>query len=423
MKKIGVIVFISLLLFGCSENVSDNPTKNEASINVQSNKSSILEEGFWKGSLYIDSVNFIPFLIKSHRDSVYFINGKEKIGAKIIEEGAAYLIDMPIFDSEFVFEVENSNLIGKWKNKAKGAAYEMDFNAEFVGTERIRFNKRENLITNSSRIDGKWETKFSPNSPDEYKAIGLFEEGNEYVSGTFLTETGDYRFLEGVVNNDSLVLSCFDGAHAFLFEASLKNDTLQGVFYSGTHHKESWMAVKNEGFELSNPDSLTRLKIGEELVFNLPSVNKGETIQYPSVDYEGKVVIIQVMGSWCPNCMDETALFTEFYNAYNEQGLEVIAIAFEKPEDLDGKIERVKGLKEYFGANYDYAIGGKASKIEAQKVLPALDRILSFPTAIFIDKTGQVRKVHTGFYGPGTGIYYVNYVSSTKKFIEKLLNE
>lgn len=423
MKKIGGFIFVLLFFIGCSGEVKSDVLDESSASNKTLKQGSILKEGYWKADLTIDSLTTIPFVIQATNDSVYFVNGEEKIGAKVIEGGAYYSIKMPIFDSEFNFELEDDMLIGKWHNKSKGSNYEMEFKAHFVGDKRERFSSVKNKTSTLFRIDGKWETKFSPNTKDEYKAVGLFQEGNEYVSGTFLTETGDYRFLEGEIKNDSLFLSCFDGAHAFLFKAELKNDTLDGMFFSGNHYSEPWIAFKNEGFELSNPDSLTRLKIGEELAFSLPSVNKGEFIKYPSADYEDKVVIIQIMGSWCPNCMDETDLFTDFYNAYHEQGLEVIAIAFEKPEDLDGKIERVKELKSYFGAGYDYAIGGKASKVEAQKVLPALDRVLSFPTAIFVDKSGQVRKVHTGFYGPGTGTYYVNYVSSTKKFIEKLLNE
>lgn len=418
MKKIVGLILVSLFFVGCSED-----DKDLISVKTDEKQSSILEQGYWKANLKIDSITTIPFVIQVVNDSVYFLNAEEKIGAKILEKGAFYSIEMPIFDSEFNFELVDGSIVGKWLNKSKGNNYQMNFNADFVGENRIRFSQNKNNGSTFSGIDGKWETKFSPNTENEYKAMGLFENNNEYLSGTFITKIGDYRFLEGEMKNDSLFLSCFDGAHAFLFKAGIKNDTLKGMFYSGNHYSEPWTAFKNEGFELSNPDSLTRLKIGEELAFNLPSVNKGEFIQYPSKDYEDKVVIIQIMGSWCPNCMDETALFTDFYNAYHKQGLEVIAIAFEKPEDLDGKIERVKELKSYFGAGYDFVIGGTASKTEAQKVIPALNNILSFPTAIFIDKTGQVRKIHTGFYGPGTGVYYVDYVSSTKKFIEKLLNE
>lgn len=414
----GVLLLMTLVLLGCkeieeSEVLVEEPTAKASEF--------YLKNGYWKGSLVIDSLKSIPFLMGVYGDSVYFINGKEKLGAVITEEGADYVIEMPIFDSKFTFSKQGDGLDGKWNNYAKGKDYEMHFVGHYLGEDRARFE-----VANQDKyinVDGKWEVDFSSGSREEYKAVGLFEKGNDYVSGTFLTETGDYRFLEGVVRNDSLLLSCFDGAHAFLFEAQLSQDTMHGTFYSGKHHQEPWRALKNEGFELSNPDSLTRLKIGETLAFSLPSVDGGEPIVYPSTAYNDKVVIIQVMGSWCPNCMDETALFTQFYETYHDQGLEVIAVAFEKPEALEDKKARVQAMKKYFNAGYDYAIGGKASKVEAQQVLPALESVLSFPTAIFIDKTGQIRKIHTGFYGPSTGTYYLNYVKSTKAFLEQLLSE
>jgi thiol-disulfide isomerase/thioredoxin len=422
MMRVFSLMFMIMTLVSCSvESVSDNEGNGE-SIKDQTQIDTILKQGFWRGSLSIDSTHSIPFSFEVLNDSIFFINAEERLGALLKKKGNEVVVRMPIFDSEFKFIFKDENvLVGEWSNYAKSESYKMPFTASFTGEKLIRFTQ-DAVKMESPKVEGKWEAIFGFGSDDEYKAVGLFEEGNEGVFGTFLTETGDYRFLQGNVSGDSLFLSCFDGAHAFLFEAAFKNDSLIGKFYSGNHYQDNWLAFKNEDFELSNPDSLTRLNIGVDLTFSLPSLTD-EPIVYPSEKYKDKVVIIQVMGSWCPNCMDETQLFTDMYNFYEERGLEVIAVAFEKPEELKDKKERVAGLKEYFNAEYDFAIGGKASKVEAQKVLPALDNVLSFPTAIFIDRKGKVRKVHTGFYGPGTGSYYLNYVKSTKSFIEKLLNE
>ena len=408
-----IVPFILTSLISCQE---DNKTET----NQETQPTYLLPQGYWRGALAINEVEEIPFTFEVKGDSVFFLNSDERIGAKLEQEGVDFIVQMPVFDSEFRFVKQNdSTLQGKWYNYAKSDNYTMDFGASYQNKTRYRVPHDSNR---KQLIDGKWETYFSPDSPNEYKAIGLFEETNESVAGTFITETGDYRFLEGGIQDDSLILSCFDGSHAFLFKAKIKGDTMKGEFFSGVHHQEPWVAFRNESFELTNPDSLTRAQIGVDLEFTLPTI-EGDSLRYPSVDYSDKVVIIQIMGSWCPNCMDETALFTQFYKAYHDRGLEVIAIAFEKPEKFEDKVERVKELKEHFGADYDFVIGGNASKLEAEKVLPALDKIISFPTAIFIDKNGEIRKIHTGFYGPGTGTYYVNYVASTKQFIEKLLDE
>jgi hypothetical protein len=62
-------------------------------------------------------------------------------------------------------------------------------------------------------------------------------------------------------------------------------------------------------------------------------------------------------------------------------------------------------------------------KAEAAKTLPMLNKVLSFPTTIFIDRKGIVRQIHTGFSGPGTGIYYDEFVSDFNAFTEKLILE
>ena len=93
------------------------------------------------------------------------------------------------------------------------------------------------------------------------------------------------------------------------------------------------------------------------------------------------------------------------------------------PVDLQDKITRVKDLKSHFKSDYKFLIAGNASKKEAEKAIPALSEISSFPTTIFIDKQGVIRKIHTGFYGPGTGDYYTQYVSEVKSLVEVLLNE
>lgn len=415
-----ILLLVVGFVVSCS---SELPSGNLNGLEDSESENYILEQGFWKGELAIDSLRKIPFVFEVVKDSIFFINAKEYIGAELNEVGNELIIKMPIFDSEFQLVVNGTKAVGGvWFNHAVGENYKMPFFASYSGRTPARFQKKQDNQVAKNILAGKWETTFNPNSEKLYKSVGLFEEEGDVVAGTFLTETGDYRFLDGVMGTDSLFLSSFDGSHAFLFEAALKDDSLYGTFYSGNDHKSNWVAIKNEDFELSNPDSLTRLNIGVDLAFELPSLTE-EPIIYPGERYSDKVVIIQVMGSWCPNCMDETQLFTDMYDYYNEKGLEVIAIAFEKAEGLIAKKERVAVLKDYFNATYDFAIGGNASKVEAQKVLPALDKILSFPTAIFIDKKGRVRKVHTGFYGPGTGSYYLNYVKSTKGFIEKLLNE
>jgi len=423
MKKIILIVFSAWVVVSCGSEKSQE-VANTGEVETIDTNSYLLTQGDWIGRLRIGEQEVLPFNMYISKDSVYFINSDEWIGSEVFEDAETQqlVIKMPIFDSEFRFSKnDKGNLFGFWHNYAKDSSYKIDFTAQPIDknvTLRFEVPKTDNY----KFFDGNWETTFEPGTPDAYKALGLLVQTNQKITGTFLTETGDYRFLDGNVVGDSMYLSAFDGSHAFLFRAKLEGDTIRGMFYSGTHYQGKWKAHKNNAFEITDPDSLTKMKVGAELSFSFPGID-GKTLTYPSPKYSEKVTIIQILGSWCPNCMDETKFLTDLHNTYSSQGLQIIGIAFETPKTLEGKIARVQELVAHFGAKYDFCIGGDASKKTAEAAIPALSQVLAFPTTIYIDKSGVVRKIHTGFNGPGTGPYHLKFVESTNKFVQKLLKE
>ena len=417
------VVFVCVMLIGLV-GCNQSEVKDSGDV-VESDKDTttyLLPQGYWIGDLRINEIDRIPFNMEVVGDSVYFINADERIGSVVAKSENQMVIKMPIFDSEFRFSSTEKGLYGFWYNYAKSEDYKIDFTARLVDKKAI-FNRFNVPISQDYKIfEGNWETTFDVGSPDAYKSLGLLVQVNQEITGTFLTETGDYRFLQGNATGDSLYLSAFDGSHAFMLKAKMEGDTVRGTFFSGNHYQNNWKAFRNDDFELTDPDSLTKLKIGEELSFSFPGLD-GKMVSYPNPKYTEKVVVIQILGSWCPNCMDETKFLTSLYKTYHKQGLEVIGISFENPTTLEGKIDRVKELKEYFGAEYDFCIGGDASKKTAELVLPALDKVMSFPTTLYIDKDGVIRKIHTGFNGPGTGPYFLKYAEQTNKFVQTLLSE
>lgn len=404
MNKLGALFFSLILALSCSE---------------EKQQKHLVAQGQWIGQLAIKKNKKIPFNFEVVKDSVFIINSEERIGAKITQYQDSIRIKMPVFDSEFRFAKTKTGLIGYWYNNTK-INYKLLFSAR-LNKEGVqnRFNVSHN---NYGQYEGEWKTTFSEGGEDEYAAIAIFNQEKQYVAGTFITQTGDYRFLQGNVSGDSILLSCFDGSHAFLFEGGLFDGIINGRFYSGSHWSEPWVSSKNELFTLANPYSLTNQVREEKLEFTFPSID-GKNVSFPNKRFDDKVVIIQILGSWCPNCLDETRFFTALHKKYQGKGLEIIGLAFEVPEKLSDKIARIKDLKSHFHSKYEFLIAGGASKKEAQKALPILSDVSSFPTAIFIDKKGMIRKIHTGFYGPGTGIYYAKYVSDVTALVEGLLVE
>ena len=133
-------------------------------------------------------------------------------------------------------------------------------------------------------------------------------------------------------------------------------------------------------------------------------------------------MIVQIIGSWCPNCMDETRFMAQLYREYHQKGLEIIALCYESA-DYESSVKAMKRFKEGTGAPYTFLYAGEASKRKAALTLPMLNRIVSYPTAIFIDRHGEVRKIFTGFSGPGTGEYYRQLTEEIRKLVHMMTRE
>jgi thiol-disulfide isomerase/thioredoxin len=246
------------------------------------------------------------------------------------------------------------------------------------------------------------------------------------VSGTFLTPTGDYRYLAGNLHGDTLLLSCFDGNHAFLFKAridSMGQGMTQGEFWSGSNGHETWTATRNERAALPDANSLTFLKPGyDRLDFTFPDPD-GKPVSIRDERFKGKVVIVQILGSWCPNCMDETNFLSPWYKKNRARGVEIIGLAYEKDPAFAASAPKLKRLMNRFDIDYPLLLAGVNDKEKASQTLPMLNRVMAFPTTLFIDKKGKVRKIHTGFSGPGTGTYYTAFVEEFERLVDKLMNE
>jgi len=200
---------------------------------------------------------------------------------------------------------------------------------------------------------------------------------------------------------------------------------MTGVFYSGNHWQEPFFARRNQNYELPEADSLTYLKEGfNGFEFSFPNI-EGEIISLHDEYYKNKVVIVQIMGTWCPNCLDETKYYTQFYNQHENEDIEFIALAFEYSKTEKKAWMAIERLKELVGVPYPILLAqyGTSNKKKANEKLPMLNHILSYPTTIFIDKKGKVRKIHTGFNGPATGEKYVEFKQDFEVFVGELIKE
>lgn len=415
MRHLAFILSICFIVAACS-----GPVERQTASEL------VLKTGLWRAVLQSPGGE-LPFGLDITRESdstftVYVINGQEKLPLdEATLQGDSIRIPMELFESELVAKVNDSTLTGRFTRYSPTGNVLMKFSA----THGLAYRFTDAKAEPAADLTGKWAVTFR-SEEDTYQAVGVFEQNGNDLSGTFLTATGDYRYLAGTVQQDSMYLSCFDGTHVYLFKAKVgdNGNTLTGGFWSSTNSYETWTASRDENAALPDANTLTYLKKGyDKLAFTFPNVEDGKPLSLSDDRYKGKVVVVQLMGSWCPNCMDETRFLAPWYQKNKDRGVEVVALAYERVPEFSVSAPKLQKMKDRFNVGYEVALAGVNDKEEAARTLPMIDKVLAFPSTIFIDKKGKVRRIHTGFSGPGTGKYYNEYVEEFNLFMDKLLAE
>jgi len=380
-----------------------------------------LQNGIWRGVIKNSTGKEVPFNFEVKdtlgKKEITIINGGEHFKVPDVKQvGDSVFIHMPLFESEFRAKLVAGKLQGNWIRHLPKQDVLFAFTAE---PGNWRFDR---LMKPGANVNGRWRAIFKSGDT----TVAELKQTGAKVTGTFLTTTGDYRYLEGMVFNRTLMLSCFDGGHLFLFEATLtdQNTLIDGKFYSGYSGKDEWSAIKDPNAKLPDAYSLTALKPGyKKMAFTFTDLN-GNKVSLSDDRFKNKVIILQIMGSWCPNCMDETAYLVNFYKKYHPKGVEIVGLAYERGTDFNQSKKSIEQLVKRFGITYPILITGYTNdKKELTKSLPMLANFMGFPTTIIIDKKGDVRKIHTGFSGPGTGNYYVEFTNEFEKLNDDLLAE
>ena len=380
----------------------------------------IVQPGKWQGQLAMNDRLFVPFRMEMSEQKskliLEIINGDERISLQLNTEKDSIIARFPELDAYIKFKVgeTGTELRGYWLNMNKKVQTKIPLNA-WVDKTITELD----IVT--SNIDGKWKATFSPTSKEPEITVGIFNQKAELIQGTFLTETGDYRFLAGTVGDGIFSMSTFNGSWAFLVEGSIVNDSIYGKFYSGASYQTDWVAVKDASAALRDPSKLTY--VDKSADFNFAEV---KSLKRKSIDLKkrgkNKVVIYQIMGTWCPNCIDEIHFFKELYQKYHDQGLEIVALAYEVGNDEKSQIKRLKAFKKRLAVPYEVVLAGTSSKEVASAQFPMLNGIMSFPTAVVVDRSGKIVYVHTGFNGPATGDAYLKYVNEMNILIERLVD-
>lgn len=380
-----------------------------------------LKTGNWRGIIRLQGQE-LPFLfdIEKAGDTykAYLKNATERILLDEISfRNDSVFIQLHIFDADLRAKVNGNTLEGTYyKNYAPEIS--LPFSATFGETQLFAPNTSDAV---NPDYTGTYQLIFRPDKDEPYVSVGMFEQKGNHLTGSFLTPIGDYRYLDGNVIDGKMHLSTFDGNHAFVFHGTLTGDSLKGDYYSGKSTHEVFYGVRDPNAKMPDPETLTFLKDGYDRIdFTFPDVN-GNPVKPTDERYRDKVLVLQIFGTWCPNCMDEMKFLSQWYRENHQRGVEILGLAYERKADFTYASGRVIKMQKKFDVPYTFVIAGVNDKDEAAKTLPMLNRVLAFPTTIIIGRDGKVKHIRTGFEGPGTGIYYERFKERFNQLINELL--
>ena len=357
---------------------------------------------------------------KNPKAPITIYNGKEVYQLSVKKRlGDTIIYQFPAQDAEWrlTFAHDLSEARGWWinYNKKVPVRYPIHLHNGIL--------KQPEPAPSQLNISGKWRVVFNPNTPNEEVLVGVFEQNiGNFVTGSFLSETGDYRYLNGHVVGNAIHLQTYTGYWAFVVEATLQSaDKMMGNFYSGASYNAPFVAYRDSTVQLRDESSLTYLiKRDEPLVLQeLIKMNgRKKTIDFSS---QKELTLIQIMGTWCPNCLDETKLLQALHAEYGSKGLHVVALAFEVGADTKKQRTRLKQWVKSMKVSYPVYLAGTSSKDVASARFPMLNGIMSFPTSILVDQQGKIIAIHTGFSGPATGEAYTELVNKYRQEIDSAL--
>lgn len=396
-----------LVVFGCILLISCNSEDSEK-----------LELGDYVGRLEVENNKYLPFNFSVTNDSTLVVQNS----SEIVDFSIVYSKDS-IFIKSKVFEGFIKGVLVENKINGFFTIESLDRSVPFSSYKNnnrfnIDFDENKKLTLN------RWKFTFNPNKDNASFSVGIFNSiGENEISATFRTTTGDYGYMHGGYKENKIVLSTFNGSRAYLFEAEMNKDSIEGVMYAGNHSKTIVKGVLDNDFELSNEYSLTSLKVKNQK-FDFSFENTlGKLISIDDKFYDGKSMVVQLMGSWCSNCLDESKFYVDYMNKNELKDIEFVALAFEYAKTKDNALNSIRKLKKQLGINYPILLAqyGSSDKSRALEKFPMLNKIISYPTTIFLDKNKDVIKIHTGFNGPATGEKYTEFINefnSTIKFLQ-----
>jgi thiol-disulfide isomerase/thioredoxin len=243
------------------------------------------------------------------------------------------------------------------------------------------------------------------------------------VEATILRVDGDTGTLTGGFRDGKFVLGHFSGARPLRLEVTPLGDGQLQLVLNGEPELRAVPAAAAAAADIGAPtDSSRHTSVkdpSEPFRFAFPDL-EGRLVTNEDAKFRGKVVLVNVSGSWCPNCHDEAPFLVSLYEEYRDRGLEIVSLSFEEEKQLEDPV-RLRTFIETYGIDYTVLLAGEPR--DAQEKIPQAVNLNAFPTTFILGRDGRVRAVHAGFPSPGSGAFYEQAEREITETVERLLAE
>jgi thiol-disulfide isomerase/thioredoxin len=402
------LLFASFWLSGCNGAKSSDPV------------------GLWRGTVKNPSGEVVAFALEIKRTgeqlSADLLNGDERLAASSVSvTGEALKVRYDFYDGTLEARVQGDEMTGKFTRQWQKQILTREL--------RMQRNAPQPAATaNAADLTGEWLLKVGVGDKQRLWRAAFQTNGNK-ASGTINPVTGDWGEMSGTWANGALTLNRFDVINSRVLRLQAQADgTLTGEVDLGLLDPKRPVVAervsdKNKEIvaTLPDPKSYTRMKNPQE-PFQFSGVDlNGQPVAWNDARFKDKVVVVSLTGSWCPNCHEETPYLQTLYDKYKQDGLEVVALAFEYTGEKERDTEQVRLFAKRHGVQYPMLWAGSTD--DANQKLPQLENFGAYPTSVFIGRDGLVKHIHAGFEGRATGARFTKLKADIEAMIQLLLKE
>jgi thiol-disulfide isomerase/thioredoxin len=383
-----------------------------------------LQPGVYRATVELPGGKKVPFELDVAREEsgavLYLVNGAERVRVPevTVAEGEFTAL-MPGYENTLRASVSGGELQGVFTLVHDGGrTLQLPFSARLG----VAWRFYEKPLSDNADLAGRWAVTYTGADSTRSRAVALLDQRGPEVTGTVRFVADDQRYLAGEVHDEELRLSRFDGGAVVLYEAKLDGrGDLVGHVWSDRGGRQRFTARRDPDANVDATALATQLRdVEARFTFEFPDLD-GSTVSSADPRYAGKVLLVVLAGSWCPNSHDAAVVLERYARRYGPQGLEVVALMFEQHESFEDAAAAVRRFRTAHGLTYATLVAGPSDRSAASRALPQLDGVRAYPTVIFVDRSGSVRRIHTGFAGPATGVEHELLVDEFARTIEELL--